>query len=129
MTARREMTEIKIIVDEYGGKDVGHGRAIAKSKNPSWIAEVNGRFPGMPTQPLAGEKVRSVVSWACRRTSMIACEFGNFNSPTRHSVIRARLDLFRRTYASVIRTANWRTDTGLRKGIKSVVYGSNHISA
>jgi len=80
------MTVIKIMVDEYVGKDVGHGRAIAKSKNPSWIAEVNRRFPGMPTQPLAGEKVRHVVSW---RTSMIACEFGNFNSPTRHSIIRA----------------------------------------
>ena len=62
MSARREMTVIKIIVDVYGGKDGGHGRAIAKSKNPSWIAEVNWRFPGMPTQPLAGEKVRNVVS-------------------------------------------------------------------
>lgn len=76
------MTEIKIIVDEYGGKDAGHGRAIAKSKNPSWMAEVNRRFPGIPTKPLADERVRNVVSWACRRTSMIACEFGNFSSST-----------------------------------------------
>ena len=64
-----------MIVDEYGGNDGGHGRAIAKSKNPFWMAEVNLRLPKMPTRPLAGEKGRSVVSWAaCLRTNMIACE-------------------------------------------------------
>jgi len=66
-----------MIVDEYGGNDGGHGRAIAKSKNPFWMAEVNLRFPEMPTQPLTGEKGRSVsvVSWAaCLRANMIACE-------------------------------------------------------
>ena len=64
-----------MIVDEYGGNDAGHGRAIAKSKNPFWMAEVNLRLPEMPTQPFAGNKGRSVVSWAaCLRANMIACE-------------------------------------------------------
>jgi len=75
VSARRETTVSKMIVDEYGGKDGGHGRAIAKSKNPFWIAEVNLRLPEMPTQPFAGEKGRRVVSLlACLRTNMIACE-------------------------------------------------------
>ena len=73
-----------MIVDEYGGNDAGHGRAIAKSKNPFWMAEVNLRLPEMPTQPFAGNKGRSVVSWAaCLRANMIACEFGNFINSTR----------------------------------------------
>lgn len=62
-----------MIVDEYGGKDGGHGRATAKSKNPFWIAEVNLRLPETPAQPFASEKGCNVVSCpACLRTNMIA---------------------------------------------------------
>ena len=73
MSARRETTVSRIIVDEYGGNEGGHGRAVAKSKNPSWMAEVNRRFPGISTQPFVDEKGRSVVSLAaCLRANMIA---------------------------------------------------------
>ena len=75
MSARRETTVSKIIVDEYGGNDAGHGRAIAKSKNPFWKAEVNWRFPRMPTPACVEESCRNVVSLAtCFRANMGACE-------------------------------------------------------
>ena len=92
MSARRETTVSKMIVDEYGGKDGGHGRATAKSKNPFWIAEVNLRLPlpEMPTQPFAGEKGRNVVSWpACLRTNMIACESLAISHQLAHRVVSA----------------------------------------
>lgn len=40
------------------------------------MADVNRRFPGMPTLPRAGEKGRNVVSWAaCLGANMGACEY------------------------------------------------------
>ena len=66
------------------------------------MAEVNRRFPKVPTLACDGENGRNVVSLAtCFRVNMGACEYWA------RSGVATRL---------VIRAANWRKDTGLRKG-------------
>jgi hypothetical protein len=118
VSARRETTVSKMIVDEYGGKDGGHGRAIAKSKNPFWMAEVNLRFPEMP---FAGERGRSVVSWAaCLRANIIACESLAISltcSPSRERLLWSNLPT-KRVYVSVIPTADWRERYRIAKSDK-----------